>query len=386
PTHYALRQDFSILDLADDRLFAASQPAFASEGAAVLPAGLDGVSTVLRGSAAEYTVVSWVPRLTRSELMGAGDDYPAPVRSADLQLPTDLPARVRHLADRISQGAATPYEKALRIQEYLRTNYPYDEDVPPPPAGRDAVDYFLFDTSGGFCSYYASAMVVLLRQEGIPARLATGFARGVWEGRNRRFRVTESEAHAWVEVYFPGYGWVEFEPTPSRSPIDYGAAAPASTSPPPPSSHGMRRAWGGTAALLFVGLATLAGALVAVISWRRGRSPARPLRRLHMLYWRMRRKVAGDGAPHQTPSEFLARHEILLGTHPRLRRATRLLTTLYVRSVYSRRPATAREIGEAQRAWRSAWWERARLGWLGFSGGESWRVESGSGQVVRQDR
>ena len=93
---------------------------------------------------------------------------------------------------------------------------PYNLDTAQPAPGQDVVDYFLFEASSGFCTYYASAMVVLLRVEGIPARLVTGYASGVFNDEQGYFEVTGDMAHAWVEVYFAEYGWIPFEPTPSQ--------------------------------------------------------------------------------------------------------------------------------------------------------------------------
>ena len=109
----------------------------------------------------------------------------------------------------------TPYDRVRSIERYLRT-FPYTLDVPHPPASRDLVDYFLFDLKEGYCDYYASAMVVLARAAGIPARLAIGYASGDYNEKSRRFMVTGADAHSWVEVDFPNTGWVPFEPTASR--------------------------------------------------------------------------------------------------------------------------------------------------------------------------
>src|SRR6185369_17274370 len=97
-------------------------------------------------------------------------NYPAAIRDAYLQLPASLPGRVADLAKQIVNGATDPYDQALRLQDYLRANYTYRLDVPSPPAGRDAVDYFLYEAPGGYCSYYASALAVMLRTRGVPAR------------------------------------------------------------------------------------------------------------------------------------------------------------------------------------------------------------------------
>jgi transglutaminase-like putative cysteine protease len=360
------RQEFEILDLGDDRLFAASQPVVASGALRLYTAGDDAQSTLLQGAEDEYSVVSWIPRVTREQLIAAGADYPATIRSIYLQLPPEVPPRVRALADRISAGGGSAFEKAVLIQSYLRSNFVYRVDLPPPPPGRDVVDYFLFDAPGGFCSYYASAMVVLLRLEGVPARVVTGFATGAWEPRPGRYRVSESDAHAWVEVYFPGYGWIEFEPTPSRSPFEYHDApgpAAASTRPPSVENGAGRPAVTSSSVLRFMAAALLVGLVVALFAGWRRRSRPLPERRLHALYWEMRRSVSGDGRPHLTPSEFAAGHEDRLASLPRLGRATRTLSALYVQATYSPRGPRPDEVERARRAWRSAWWDRARLHW-----------------------
>jgi len=358
-----LRQEFEIVDLGDDRVFSASQPVAASAGVLLRMAGDGDLSTLLQSPVDEYSVVSWIPRVTREELIAAGTDYPGTIRSTYLQLPPEVPQRVRALASRLSAGGGSAFEKAARVQEYLRSGYGYQDDLPPPPPGRDVVDYFLFDASGGFCSYYASAMVVLLRLEGVPSRVVTGFATGDWEGREGRYRVTESHAHAWVEVYFPTYGWIEFEPTPSRSLFEYRdapASAAASSQPSSNEDGAGQLGWTRSSVLRFAGAALSAGLLVAVLAWHRRRGRPTPEALLHELYWHMRRSVSVDGRANLTPSEFTARHEEMFASLPRLSHAARMLTSLYVQATYSPRGPRSEEVEKARRAWRSAWWDRLR--------------------------
>jgi hypothetical protein len=101
----------------------------------------------------------------------------------------------------------------------LRNTIQYRDDVEAPPEDRDAIDYLLFDTQQGYCNYYASAMVVLARSAGIPARLVVGYAGGELEKETGLYAVRQRDTHAWVEVFFPRFGWVEFEPTASVAPI-----------------------------------------------------------------------------------------------------------------------------------------------------------------------
>lgn len=134
------------------------------------------------------------------------------LREKYLRYPSDLPQRVKDLAQKLTIDKKSVYDKAKAIEEYLRT-YRYTFDVPPVPAGRDFVDYFLFDLKKGYCSYYATSMVVMLRTIGIPARYVVGFRMPPVTSNAGDYIVTTANAHAWVEVYFDDYGWVTFEPT-----------------------------------------------------------------------------------------------------------------------------------------------------------------------------
>jgi hypothetical protein len=163
-----------------------------------------------------YTVATYLPTVDEQSLRESGTGYPEWVRMSYLQLPETVTPRVRELAATIvrNAGAVTPYDRALAIQEYLRT-LPYNDQRPMPPEDRDWVDWFLFDAPGGYCDDFASAMVVLLRAGGVPARWVQGYAGGELDPDRRVYLVHENIAHSWPEVYFPGYGWQRFEPTPA---------------------------------------------------------------------------------------------------------------------------------------------------------------------------
>src|SRR5581483_2345752 len=145
------------------------------------------------------------------KLRASGDAYPQYIRDRYLQLPTSLPPRVRQLSADLTKDRATAYDKSKAIEEYLRT-FPPTFDIRTVPPGRDAVDFFLFDEKKGYFDYQASAMVVLLRSAGVPARLAVGFIVDEFDLTVRRYLLRDKHAYAWPEVYFPGYGWVEFSP------------------------------------------------------------------------------------------------------------------------------------------------------------------------------
>jgi transglutaminase-like putative cysteine protease len=168
-----------------------------------------------------YTVATLVSNATVERLQQSSTVYPEWVYQRYLQLPDTLPRRVYHLAEAITARAAdNVYDKAAAVEDYLRHTIAYNEQVAPPPAERDAVDYLLFERREGYCDYYASAMVVLLRAVGIPARLAAGYAQGEHRADGDAYLVRQKDAHAWPEVFFPEYGWVIFEPTAVRTPIE----------------------------------------------------------------------------------------------------------------------------------------------------------------------
>jgi len=162
-----------------------------------------------------YTVVSRPLDPAPPRLESAGAAYPRFILERYLQLPPSVTARTHTLAREITAGAATPYEQVRAVNQYLWTQYRYDRSIGPQRKAGDAVEYFLFEERRGYCEQFASAMVVLLRSAGIPARLATGYTPGTVHPLTGLLEIRNSDAHAWVEVFFPGTGWVEFEPTPS---------------------------------------------------------------------------------------------------------------------------------------------------------------------------
>ena len=146
-------------------------------------------------------------------LRQAGRDYPTWVTDRYLQLPAGFPVSVRRIAVEVAKAKDNPYDIAESIKNHLKS-FPYSTEITPPPPGMDGVEYFLTVQRVGFCQYYASAMITMLRSLGIPARLVTGFSPGEWDEGRQAWVVKAKHYHAWPEVYFPGYGWVEFEPTP----------------------------------------------------------------------------------------------------------------------------------------------------------------------------
>lgn len=157
---------------------------------------------------------------------GRPDARDQAARQGYTQLPQGIEHGVYALAEQIVRGATGPYDAALKIERYLTDNYTYTTDMPYPKQGRDFVSYFLLDAKKGYCSYFASAMAVLGRIAGLPTRYVEGYLVPPRDGGETI--VTGKNAHAWVEVYFDGVGWVTFNPTPgsgdSFRPGDSGGA------------------------------------------------------------------------------------------------------------------------------------------------------------------
>lgn len=170
-----------------------------------------------------YDAVSQVPMVPPQKLRAATVEYPADISSTYLQLPR-LDPRIKQLAEQITAHAPTPYDKASNIALYLRTRFGYTLDLSD-MSHRDPLAYFLFVKRAGNCEYFASAMVVMLRTLGIPARYATGFLSGEYNDLAHDYIVRASDAHSWVEAYFPGYGWITFDPTPPGDEKHNGAFA-----------------------------------------------------------------------------------------------------------------------------------------------------------------
>lgn len=166
-----------------------------------------------------YVIVSAATEATVRDLEGATTDYPPEILERYLQIPTDFSPRVIAEAQRLVAGLPTPYNKTKAIEGYLRT-IPYNDAIAPPPPDTDPIEYFLYEIQQGYCDYYATAMAMMLRAVGVPARTASGYAEGIFDEESGYYFVTERDAHTWVEVFFPEYGWIEFEPTAGESPLE----------------------------------------------------------------------------------------------------------------------------------------------------------------------
>ena len=165
-------------------------------------------------SAVRYTGLSRLPKLDAAQLRLAGEAYPPAIRAEYLQLPPELDARIPNLARQVTARANNPYDKARSVEDFLRSRFGYTLNLAGKP-GNDPLANFLFVTRAGHCEYFASAMTILLRTLDIPTREVNGFLPGEYNDLAGDYIVRASDAHSWVEVYFPGSGWVTFDPTPS---------------------------------------------------------------------------------------------------------------------------------------------------------------------------
>jgi transglutaminase-like putative cysteine protease len=288
----------------------------------------------------------------------------------------------------VQSGLINPYDAVEAIQDYLRTQYSYRTDVPYPPAGIvDFVDYFLFENQVGYCDYFASAMAVLARTQGIPARLVRGYAAGSYDQEKGTYVVSAALAHSWVEVYFPAYGWERFEPTaadytslpnrPEEAPKKPEGTPGPALGPSRPKNDRERYLdeeepmFGGeglnaqAGAQLDQGIRVTALALgslflaVALAGSSLGLWIGRGLGRLspvaatyeRMCRWASLVRLTPPGQP--TPYETAA---FLATTLPNRRPHIEQIAALYVRERFSRHSPFPQEVGQVRRAWRSLRW------------------------------
>ncbi len=162
-----------------------------------------------------YRAISDIAQASATDLRNAGGSYPPNVASTYLGLPA-LDQRIPELARQITASANNNYDRAQALETYLRTHFGYSlqlsRTVP-----HDPLANFLFERKQGHCEYFASSMAVMLRTLGIPSRVVNGFRTGEFNDLTSQYVVRASNAHSWVEAYFPGYGWVAFDPTPGAS-------------------------------------------------------------------------------------------------------------------------------------------------------------------------
>lgn len=283
-------------------------------------------------------------------------------------LPESVPQRVLDLAQEVAGQINNPYDKAVALEQFLR-QYPYSLSIEEPPSDRDPVDYFLFEQQAGYCDYYASSMVVMARSLGLPARMGIGFLAQPADANGVQ-TVRQINGHSWAEIYFAGYGWIEFEPTATFSSphalLDDGTAGEigneaeaASFSdeelpPLPPIKVRRPFPWNRLAILA-------AAAAVLGLAWWRSRRPAGQ----DVVVWsygRLQRSAAKLGlppSPSLTPDEYshalqaelnsYGRTPWLIKLIHRLQPNVAQLTTLYVEHIYAKMPTDG---AKAQESWQ----------------------------------
>ena len=172
-------------------------------------------------SAADVKTLQSVPMPKNAPTFPSDYDGPTPptvfdqsIVSTYLQLPNDLDPRIGQLARQQTASASTMYDKVVALETFLRNNYTYNTNISLPP-GEEGVSWFLFRSHQGFCNYFATAMTVMARSLGIPARVVAGYTNGTLDSKTHQRIIRGTDAHAWVQIYFAGYGWVNFEPSAS---------------------------------------------------------------------------------------------------------------------------------------------------------------------------
>jgi hypothetical protein len=345
----------------------------------------------------DYRINAIISEPTAFAMREADTEYPDWIKERYLQLPENFSERIAELAVQVAGNEATVYDKVLATTSYLRRTITYSETIPEPPRNRDPIEWFLFDERSGFCNYYATAEVLMLRSLGIPARLSAGYAQGTWDPEELVYTIIGKDSHAWPEVYFPNVGWVAFEPTVSQPVVSFpsGDSSAGGASdlgalggrefddlyPPPTSGNpaeDMIRAHENTGGELPIGsnvtpwmiitlLVVAAASVLAYLEWRRRKRTSLPLpswmeRSMDERGWRtpgwlrlwsrqalrtpMENMFANVGImlriwgqtadPSQTPAEQVA---VLVSLVPTLQESADVLLEEYQRSMYSQYPA-----------------------------------------------
>lgn len=283
-------------------------------------------------------------------------------------LPDSIPQRVHNLAQEVAGQLDNPYDRAIALEQFLR-QYPYSLSIEGPPPSIDPVDYFLFELQIGYCDYYASSMVVMARSLGLPARMGIGFLAQPADANGVQ-TIQQINGHSWAEVYFDGYGWIEFEPTAAfTSPhalqneeaagqIGNGAEAspfPEEALPPlPPVEVKRPFPWNRLAIL------AVAAGFIGWFHWRNRRPTGQDV--VVWSYGRLQKsgtKLGLPPTPSLTPQEYLEALQMKLDGYGRFSWLSNLiqqlqpniaqLTALYIQHTYTKERSS--EEVTAQRIW-----------------------------------
>jgi protein-glutamine gamma-glutamyltransferase len=286
---------------ADELWFPSGKVYVSSNGTIVSPIGL--------GSGSIYTVDSQVSSATPAQLRvdDSPDPLPPAVQQQEEQLPHVYP-RVLALARSVTAGDTNTYDKVQSLIGWIGAHTRYSLNIPPLPPGADTVDEFLFGNRVGFCEQISTSLAVMLRSLGIPAREAVGYVPGGFNPITDLYQVHADDAHAWVQVWFPGYGWQDFDPTAS--------VPPANPSPGATALRDVGSALGRIPPLPVALVLVAAGLAVVTVRWRRSRPPtwaAGVARRVE----RAGRRAGRPRRPSETLAEYAATlDELSAGTDP----------------------------------------------------------------------
>lgn len=369
-----LEQQFTLFNVEDKLLYWAGALYRVDAGVTALwrvPPVLDPAGTGLpfnesdllgaEREAVTYRAEAYLPIPSVEQLRAAGQDYPAAIRERYLGLPERVPERVFALARDLTATAPTPFDQAVAIESYLRTNFEYSLEVPAVPVDSEVADFFLFELKRGYCDYYATSMAVLARAAGLPARLVTGYASGVYDARTAEYVVRQSDAHSWAEIYFPGIGWVEFEPTAGQPGFNRPLSVPPADLPLPGLLETLKQSFNllsptarwavsvpvGLILLLALFL-TLEDFILKVIP------PALALRWMFRNLYRFGARL-GQPTPATTATEFCAALLPYAGDQASLL----ALTGLYLQALFSPRPVSAQAARGHIQPWRALRWRLA---------------------------
>lgn len=374
-----LTQTFYVDTPQPNVLFAAGTPTrvyFPASGLGVDPYG--SIHTpILLDPGLVYSVVSQVPVFSPTLLRTAAQEEPSEAMAPYLQVPDSLPRRVHRLAAHITSGSSDEYGAVNAVQSWIRQHTTYNLDVPPDPPGVDEVDHFLFVTRQGFCEQIASSMAVMLRTLGIPTRLVTGFGPGTRNPFTGYFEVRQSDAHAWLEVYYPRIGWVPYDPTfgvPEASPgfgshfmagVVLGAIGRfvARVTPEPmkravgvalstvaAAARWALRTWPVAVALVLAAAFAIAGRR----RWRRRADVPPGPEGSFVLLTRALEPMGHPRPPHQTAGEYLRGVMGDRTLDPQIGRAAGVVVRTYERDRYSTHPPAPEEVEAARDALRDA--------------------------------
>jgi transglutaminase-like putative cysteine protease len=277
--------------------FPTSTVFYSDDGTIVSPIGL--------GHGAIYTVESVVSSASPSVLRQAsvGPALSPALEQRSTQLPHSY-SRVQALAQSITAGAATTYDRVEALIAWIGTNTRYSTDIPPLSPGQDTVDEFLFGNRTGFCEQISTSLAVMLRSLGIPVREAVGYVPGPYNPVTDLYEIRAKDAHAWVQVWLPGYGWQSFDPT---------AVVPlANPSPGGTALRDLGGALGRVAVVPASAVVIVVGAVVLVVRWRR-RRPATWAERVARDIERAGRRAGRPRRPAETIAEYAGALQTLSG-------------------------------------------------------------------------